>query len=145
MSAGRIVVGVDMTDASRDALCWAKAQADATGAELVVVTAWSYPPASYPTYAGYVPMRVGMDVEETCRTELETFVKDAIGDACVTLAVVRGHPAQVVLDAAHDATMVVVGSRGRGQILGALAGSVSQQVLTHARCPAVVVHHPAAA
>ena len=36
--------------------------------------------------------------------------------------------------------MVVVGSRGRGGFKGLLLGSVSQQVASHSRCPAVIVH-----
>lgn len=141
MSAGRIVVGVDGSDSSKDALRWAKAQTDCTGAELVAVTAWSYPVASYPTLAGYVPMGDAVDLEAGSRTALEAVVKESLGEVPVTLEVVEGHPANVLLDAAHDAALIVVGSRGHGGFVGALIGSVSQYVVAHASCPVVVVRH----
>ena len=61
----------------------------------------------------------------------------------VSQRVVRGHPAQVLLDAAEDAALLVVGSRGRGGFTGMLLGSVSQHVIARAACPVVVVRTPA--
>lgn len=40
---GRIVVGVDGSPASRDALGWAVRQAHLTGAAVEAVAAWEYP------------------------------------------------------------------------------------------------------
>jgi nucleotide-binding universal stress UspA family protein len=54
-----------------------------------------------------------------------------------------GHPARVLLDAAADAVLLVVGSRGRGGFTGMLLGSVSQHVVARAPCPVVVVRDPA--
>jgi nucleotide-binding universal stress UspA family protein len=52
-----------------------------------------------------------------------------------------GAPASTLVDAAADAHMIVVGSRGLGGVKRLLLGSVSAGVLQHARCPVVVVHH----
>jgi nucleotide-binding universal stress UspA family protein len=142
MSAGRIIVGVDGSEPSKDALRWAKAQSDLTGAELVAVMAWSYPVTSYPTLADYVPVDDLPDLAADSRSALEAVVKETLGEATVTLRVVEGHPAKALVDAALDASLVVVGCRGHGGFVGALLGSVSRHVVTHASCPVVVVRHP---
>jgi nucleotide-binding universal stress UspA family protein len=55
---------------------------------------------------------------------------------------VEGHPAEVLLGAATPADLLVVGYRGHGGFFGALLGSVSRHIVTHARCPVVVVPAP---
>ena len=57
----------------------------------------------------------------------------------VTTAPVEGHPAEVLMQKAEGAELLVVGSRGHGRIFGALLGSVSQYVAAHAACPVVVI------
>ena len=56
----------------------------------------------------------------------------------MTTAPVQGHPAEVLMQQAERAELLVVGSRGHGRIFGALLGSVSQYVAGHAACPVVV-------
>jgi nucleotide-binding universal stress UspA family protein len=139
MSTRRIVVGVDGSESSREALRWAKAQADVTGAELVAVTAWSYPVASFPMLVNQVATTDTFDVEGESRAALQRVVKETIGDAEVAQRVLEGHPVTVMLAAAQDADLVVVGSRGHGGFVGSLLGSVSQRLVAHAGCPVVVV------
>ena len=134
---GRIVVGVDGSAASRDALRWAQWQAELTGAPLEVVTAWSYP-----TSYGF-PVIADVDWEQGARTVLDEAVDEALGpQADVTRRVVEGHAARVLVEAADGADLLVVGSRGHGGFTGMLLGSVSEHVVTHASCPVVVVRHP---
>ncbi|MSY25421.1 MAG: universal stress protein, partial [Actinobacteria bacterium] len=52
----------------------------------------------------------------------------------------EGNAARALLDAASDADLLVVGSRGHGGFTGVLVGSISQQSVQHATCPVVVVH-----
>ncbi len=65
-------------------------------------------------------------------------VADA-GGVEIEKKVVEGEPAPALLEAARDASMLVVGSRGLGGFSGLLLGSVSQQCAHHATCALVIV------
>lgn len=54
----------------------------------------------------------------------------------------QGRPVTVLLDAAADAELLVVGSRGHGGFAGMLLGSVGEHVVAHAPCAVVVVRQP---
>lgn len=134
----RIIVGVDGSPASIDALRWAARQASLTGAEVKAVHAWEYPRAS----GGY-PIATAVDWPSNARTVLDIAVTAAFGSQTDPIAreVVEGHPAKVLIDAAADADLLVVGSRGHGGFVGMLLGSVSERVAAHAPCPVLVVRH----
>jgi len=132
-----VVVGVDASENGQIALRWALQQARLMGAELHAVTAWEVS-AAY----GYVPMYTDVDLEGDARKQqdlaLEQVAREARG-VPVVRQIVRGHAAEALLDAARDADLLVVGSRGHGTFAGTLLGSVSQQCVHHAHCPVVVV------
>lgn len=76
---------------------------------------------------------------------LEKAVDDALGvtpGVEVEQSVLEGTPAQVLVEAAQGADLLVVGTRGHGGFTGLLLGSVSQQAAHHAPCPVVIVPHP---
>jgi nucleotide-binding universal stress UspA family protein len=73
---------------------------------------------------------------------LQSAVVDVLGgdpDVEVKPSVVEGHPVPALLNAAKEASLLVVGSRGHGAFTGILLGSVSQHCVTHATCPVTVV------
>jgi nucleotide-binding universal stress UspA family protein len=141
-SQRRIVVGVDGSPASLDALEWGVRQGALTGAAVEAVTAWHYPM----TYGGY-PVDAGTDWQANAQAIQDTAVKEALGDEATSLVrrVAQGHPVSVLLDAAVDADLLVVGSRGHGGFVGMLLGSVSEHAVAHARCAVVVIKPPATA
>jgi nucleotide-binding universal stress UspA family protein len=142
----RIVVGVDGSPSSMTALRWAIRQAELTGGTVDAVIAWQYP-VSYGAYGSYGWSPVTMDEGGTDFGEIaEKMLADAISktldpgsSVVVRPRVVQGNPAQVLLDAASDAELLVVGSRGHGGFTGALLGSVGLHCVHHAHCPVVVI------
>ncbi|WP_083462370.1 universal stress protein [Kitasatospora griseola] len=135
-----IVVGVDGSASSRQALRWAARQAELTGAPLRAVLAWQLPP-------GYgMPVDFSdTDFEGQARRALEDSVAEALGEHLgveVVLRVVQGHPAPVLIEETRDADLLVVGSHGRGAFAGMLLGSVSGHCAHHAPCPVLIVREP---
>ena len=135
--APRIVVGVDGFESSQAALRWAIHQAKLTGAVVEAVTAWQIPvgtglvPATdMPDYQDDARMVLTEAITETCMIDAEVEVR---------LRVVEGRAAQVLLDAAERAELLVLGSRGHGGLAEALLGSVGQYCVHHAPCPVVVM------
>ena len=57
----------------------------------------------------------------------------------ITSEVIEGHAAKVLVDAAGESDLLVLGSRGHGGFVGALIGSVTQHAVSQARCPVVVI------
>lgn len=140
---GRIVVGVDGSEASRDALAWAAGQARLSGASLEVVTGWQVSPAPY-SYPLAVPSY--FDPETEAKQVLEETVHDVLGEGPgVSRIVVEGPASKVLVQRAEGADLLVVGNRGHRALMGALVGSVSEHCITHASCPVVVVRHLPAA
>ena len=138
-SEGPVVVGVDGSDSSRAALRWAARHAERTGQGLHVVLAWHLPA----DYGWPLPLPSDWRPEEDARIVLEEEVADVLGPGPhpgVTMTTRQGPAAQVLIDASRTASMVVVASRGRGQLAGVLLGSVSEYLAAHAHCPVVVVH-----
>lgn len=139
---GRIVVGVDGSDSSKQALRWAVRQAEATGGVVEAVTAWDFP--QFHGALGWLPPSSGDEaaLQARARKELDEAVEEAVGSQPpveVRSEVRYGTPASVLLNASHGASLLVVGSRGLGGFAGLLLGSVAQHCTQHASCPVLVV------
>jgi nucleotide-binding universal stress UspA family protein len=136
----RIVVGVDGSEPSIEALRQAQRLALPLGAKVLANAYWDYPQV----YAGYV--LVGIEgFEERAGQILDEAIRTAFGDETpsnVVPGLVRGHPREALIEATRDAGMVVVGRRGHGGFGGLLLGSVSSALVAHAHCPVLVVHTP---
>jgi nucleotide-binding universal stress UspA family protein len=91
-----------------------------------------------------------VSIEGGARLELDEILKthaENIGgrsaDSPITSAIMSGSASVALLQAAENAELLVLGSRGHGGFAGLLLGSVSQQCAAHASCPVVIVHSPA--
>ncbi len=147
--AGRIVVGVDGSEAAAAALRFAVEEAKLRDATLVAVLAWTFVPPAALSDPGVIPVAATtlMDDLGAERTGAERMLDEALtaappGDVPVERVVSEGSPGDVLVGAAAGADLVVVGSRGRGGIRSALLGSVSSHVAHHAPCPVVIVRAP---
>lgn len=143
----RIVVGVDGSETSRHALRWAAEEARSHGSQLHVIHAWEVPTLAVGTGVspGRRTARPDAQHEEASKLVADV-VRDELGDnppGDVRTSIGRGPAAGVLLDAAREADLLVVGSRGLGGFKGLLLGSVSSKMAAHAPCPVVIVR-PAA-
>jgi nucleotide-binding universal stress UspA family protein len=136
--SAHIVVGVDGSEPSREALGWTAHYAQTIGANVDAVIAWHYP-SGY----GMGGVVTDWDPEAEARNVLADSVAAVLGShrpPSLTQLVREGNPAQVLLDESKDARMLVVGSRGHGGFAGLLLGSVSTNCAEHAQCPVLVFH-----
>ena len=138
----KIVVGVDISAPSEEALTWALHEAQLRAADVVAV------------HVAHMPWTMGFDpkwaedrviVADEARIEVENEISRARKGAdapAVPVEVkifVDERPAYLLNLAAVDADLLVVGNRGRGGFAGLLLGSVSTACTHHAPCPVVVV------
>jgi nucleotide-binding universal stress UspA family protein len=134
----RIVVGVDGSKASVATLAWAASQAANTGARLDVLTTWEWPTG----YTWSIPIPSDFDPKAETEHDIDGIVKtvaDAHPGLVIQTHIVEGHPAPTLVEASHEADLLVVGSTGHGEFAGLLLGSVSDYCVHNARCPVVVV------
>ena len=140
-----IVVGIDGSPNSERALDWAMRQAAAVQAPLTVITVHEVPKS----YWGGIPVIGPADEPllgklRQAAEEMTQRAASRLGDAgpaSVTVHAVNGFVVKELVDASHDADLVVVGSRGGSGVARLLVGSVSSEVVQHSECPVVIVPH----
>ena len=137
-----IVVGFDGSKQSHGALEWAIEESRYRDAELRVVTAWNKAPMSW--YPALLETAAGEIVAEDSPEQQAEAISAAAAQAAagvnvVTRTVQNDSAASAILEAAREADLVVIGSRGHGGFAGLHIGSVSTQVVSHSPCPVLVV------
>jgi nucleotide-binding universal stress UspA family protein len=132
-----IVAGYDGSPGAAQALRWAASEAWARGTTLTVCLAWTPDHLELPTESGLCDLarQHGQEI----LTRGLPYAGSVLGPGRVHPDLVAGSPAQVLCDRSRAAEMVVVGSRGHGELPGVRLGSVSWQVAGHASGRVVVV------
>ncbi len=138
-----ILVGIDGSAHSRQALEWAVGEAATRRAPLTVLTV-NQPVVGFWGSTVPCPGDPGTAKQGLVLAQQETdSVLDKVDEGSrppsVTVRSVTGVPGDELLKAAADADMIVVGSRGAGGFKRLLLGSVSTQITHHAHCPVVVI------
>ncbi|MGW7681587.1 universal stress protein [Kribbella sp. NPDC054772] len=131
--AGPIVVGTDGSPDSEDALTFAFEEAARSGESLEVAYCWH--PQADPSESVDSTDEL---LEGWLTDSLEPY-RDKFPTVRVHAAVVAGRAAARLIELSGKASLVVVGSRGRGGVKGLLLGSVSQSLLHQADSPVAVV------
>ena len=132
----RIVVGVDGSTASHDALRWAVVEGRLRGATVEAVHAWHIPSlVAQPFGVTTVDPAV---FEEAAQRVVQAAVTE-VGVPDVVPRLVQGDIVASLLDVSRDADLVVTAKRGVGGFKGLLLGSVSDQLAQHATVPVVVI------
>lgn len=150
-----ILVGVDGSTASLAAFRWALDAAKIREADIEAVYAYDPTPA-WALY-GYIEGAIAPPVEDEVSEDeaqrraeehLAAIINEATahdplhGVAIRAVAVKSLRPSMALVERSEGKIMTVVGSRGRGGFAGLLLGSVSQQVLQHAKGPVMVLSAP---
>lgn len=138
---GKVIVGVDGSEASKPALAYAFAYASSTGSGLTAVHTWWWEPLEgvslgEPWIGDWTQIATQ---EGSLVSEVLAGWAQKYPDVAVTSHVVRGDPVVELLEQSQGARLLVVGSRGRGGFIGLLLGSVSRRILKRATCPVAVV------
>jgi len=138
-SAGRVVVGVDGTEVSEAAVRFAFEEADARGAGLTALHAWTWPESTLD--AAQPPVWDGVEGEEDRALLSERLAgwSEKFPDVHVIQRSFQAQPASAIVAESAGAALTVIGSRGSGGFKGLLLGSVSHTVLHHAGSPVAVV------
>ena len=151
MSGPRVVVGLDDSAGARAALRFALEEADRRGVPVEAVMAFQ--PPSYWLDLNVVGLQgqeelarqVQRDHEHRARALVDEVAGGTTGPRPeVSVRVVAGAAADVLVRESHGADLLVVGSRGRGGFSSMLLGSTGIQCVLHATCPVTVVHSPEA-
>jgi nucleotide-binding universal stress UspA family protein len=99
-------------------------------------------PAGEPTQSGRIDAEAAVNGTLDAAIADATVAEAAASTVAITQEAIEGHAAKVLLDTVTDSDLLIVGSRGHGEFAGALLGSISQHVVSHAPCPVVVVPIP---
>lgn len=143
--AGAVWAGVDGSEDADRAVAWAARYAHSHGLPLQLVYVVTVPSIFY---SEPMAVRFVEDEREQMGTHLlraaARTARAAVGGGELTIGAQyeQGSPSEALISCTADAHLLVLGTRGHGELTGLFVGSVTRAVVAHARCPTVVVPHP---
>lgn len=139
--SGPVVVGIDGSPNSEQALAAAFEEASLREAPLIALHAWS--DVTYDDFYGASrlpsPWEAIRDEEERLLAQRLAGWQEKYPTVEIRRELLRDRPRHALLAQSEQAQLLIVGSRGRGGFTGMLLGSTSQALIQHAQCPVLVV------
>ncbi|MEL4359137.1 MULTISPECIES: universal stress protein [unclassified Luteococcus] len=140
-AVGTVAVGVDDASHSTATLHAAIEEAERLGGRLLAIHSWEYSPS---VVEGMPAMDTELfeTVQHTYEEDLAALVREQVGDHPsfdVEVRVTLGNAGEVLVNASHEAELLVVGSRGRSGLGGLLLGSTAAHVARASICPVLVI------
>ncbi|WP_160140996.1 MULTISPECIES: universal stress protein [Cryobacterium] len=139
---GPVVVGLEDDALAAGALDFAAREAAHFGRPLSIVHAWTIPATVAVEFGAVIPYDELRQAHAEILAERAERVRAANPDLQVTEVLEQGLPAFVLVEASRDASLIVVGTHGRGAVGSLFLGSVSHDVLLNLPCPVAVVPRP---
>jgi nucleotide-binding universal stress UspA family protein len=141
-ASGPVVVGLDGSVSAQRALALGFDEAQQRGSGLLAVRSYQVPVPAYEM--DIAPLPYDQDAaQRVAARDLDATLtpwRDKYPMVPVQTLTEPGSPAKNLVDLSSDATLLIVGSRGHGALIGSLLGSVGQQLLHHADCPVMIIH-----
>ncbi|MFF4620472.1 universal stress protein [Nonomuraea jabiensis] len=139
----RVVVGIDGSLASQAAFAFALEEAALRGGTVRAICGW-WDPGALPgpdqlPFVDAATMRAGA---EACFQQVVSVPISQYPDVPVTTDFVDERPPRAIVEAAEDASLLVLGGHGLGLRSGALLGAVTQAALSEVHCPVAVIPSP---
>jgi nucleotide-binding universal stress UspA family protein len=139
---GPIAVGVDGSASAQAALALGFDEAQRRDTGLLAVRSYPVPIPPYGMDMPPLPYDEDAALRDAARDLDATLMswRDKYPAVPVKTLIEPSSPAKTLVDVSDTATLLIVGSRGHGVLVGSLLGSVGQQLLRHACCPVMIVH-----
>lgn len=133
----KIVVGIDGSTGAHAAIDWALSHAQAND-QIEIIHTWTDPAMPAEIGMAFDPQIFADSAAAVLDAEIE-LIRERNSDIQIEGRCIRGHPGSALIEAAKDADLLVVGTRGHGGFVGLLLGSTSTYLAHHATCPLLIV------
>lgn len=133
-----VVVGVDGTEAGKEALRVGLSEATLRGCAVEVVTCWQ-PTTWYGSVTGELPEDVLKRAQDAQEEAVSTVLAQTSDRPVISRRVIEGPAGPTLVSLSKGAAFLIVGTHHKNVVERSVLGSVSEHCIRHAPCPVIVV------